>query len=117
MIELSIPGWKRLAVRHLVLDVNGTIATDGGLVAGVAERIDALREQLEILLLTADTHGAGAALAAELRVPWRKLHAGPGGEAAEKEAAVEELGTDGVVACGNGRNDVAMLRTAAPSSC
>ena len=56
-IELSIPGWKDLNLRHLVLDVNGTIALDGRLLDGVSVRIRQLGELLQVHLLTADTHG------------------------------------------------------------
>ena len=31
MIEISIPGYKHLQLKHLVLDYNGTIALDGRL--------------------------------------------------------------------------------------
>ncbi len=58
MIELNIPGRGNFSIEHLVMDVNGTLAVDGSLLDGVARRIAALRDRLEIHLLTADTHGA-----------------------------------------------------------
>ena len=42
MISVSIPGWKILQLSHLLLDYNGTIAFDGRLIDGVAERLTAL---------------------------------------------------------------------------
>ena len=35
MIKVSIPGFKSLSLKYLVLDYNGTIAIDGALVPGV----------------------------------------------------------------------------------
>ncbi len=38
MIEIEIPGWGSLRLVHAVFDVNGTLARDGELLPGVAER-------------------------------------------------------------------------------
>ena len=56
----AIPGQDPLEVRHLVLDYNGTLATDGTLVPGVAERLRELAlppHSLTIHVVTADTMG------------------------------------------------------------
>ena len=53
MMEFDIPGFRRLQIRHLVLDYNGTIAVDGILLEGVGERIRALAEHLAIHVITA----------------------------------------------------------------
>ena len=60
MMEFDIPGFRRLQIRHLVLDYNGTIAVDGILLEGVGERIRALAEHLAIHVITADTFGNAA---------------------------------------------------------
>lgn len=111
MIELSIPGRGDLTLRHIVFDVNGTLAVDGVLAPGVAERIAALAGQLEIHLLTADTHGGQAAIDAELGLTAVRVQRGQ--EREQKGAFVERLGADRVVAVGNGGNDAGMLRAAA----
>jgi P-type E1-E2 ATPase len=111
MLEIVIPSRGVLHLEHLVMDVNGTIALDGQLSGGVSERLDNLRELMDIWLVSADTQGTLAALAAGLQVGARRLRSGD--EAAQKAALVEELGADRVVAVGNGANDVAMLRRAA----
>ena len=49
MIEVDIPGYTIFQFRHLVLDVNGTIARDGQLIDGVGELLTELRSQLDIL--------------------------------------------------------------------
>jgi P-type E1-E2 ATPase len=112
VIEIAIPGRQTLRLRHLTLDVNGTLAVDGQLIPGVAERIAALRQVLEIHLLTADTHGAQDDIDRDLNLVALRLNATRSG-AEQKEDHVRVLGADSVVAIGNGVNDVLMLRTAA----
>jgi P-type E1-E2 ATPase len=111
MIKIAIPGRKSLALAYLVLDVNGTLALDGQLLPDVAAQLGELRNQIEIRLLSADTYGTLAAVAADLQVPMQRLE--PGDQAAQKAAVVETLGAGQVMAMGNGANDVGMLRQAA----
>jgi soluble P-type ATPase len=111
MIRIDIPGRGTYQLEHLVLDVNGTIATGGQLVEGVAERVHRLQERVEVHLLTADTRGRQHAIDATLRM--RAAQIAPPGGAAEKASFVRELGGEGVCAIGNGAIDVGMLRAAA----
>src|SRR6478609_6350918 len=57
MISLDVPDFGLLELHHLVSDYNGTLALDGFLHAGVAERIRALAKLIEIHVITADTFG------------------------------------------------------------
>jgi soluble P-type ATPase len=107
-IEVAIPGRSTLVLRHLVLDLNGTLALDGRLIAGVSERVVALRERLGIHLVTAGTHGNPEACARELAT---RPHLVGTGE--EKREYLRALGPEGVVAMGNGANDVLMFEEAA----
>ena len=111
MLELDIPGRGALALEHLVLDVNGTIAFDGVLFDGVGAALQSLRGTLEAVILTADTHGTADELARTLGVQLHVISAND--EAGQKAALVRELGPGSVVAVGNGANDVAMLSDAA----
>ncbi len=108
MIEIAIPGGRSLAIAHLVLDVNGTLALDGALLPGVKPRLEALRQQVQVHLLTADTHGRQAAVDAELGLQATIIRHG----AAEKGAYVLGLGGEGVAAVGNGANDLVMFNAA-----
>ena len=108
MIEVPIAGRGKLAVAHLVLDVNGTLACDGVLIPGVKERLDELEQYVDVHLLTADTHGRQAAIDEELGLTATIIQHG----AAEKGAYVLALGADGVAVIGNGANDVAMFNAA-----
>jgi soluble P-type ATPase len=109
MIEIDIPGRGLLTLNHVVLDVNGTIALDGVLLPGVKERFEKLRPQVEIHLLTADTHSKQAVIDAELGLRATIIQHG----AAEKGAYILSLGADKVAVIGNGANDAGMFNAAA----
>src|SRR3990172_2145446 len=111
MIELTIPGRGTILLHHLVCDVNGTLALDGQLIDSVAGALLSLRDRLELHLLTADTHGKQAEIDRQLGV--QAVRIPPGGESAAKAAYVRQLGSQSVVAIGNGANDAAMLFEAA----
>lgn len=115
MLELDIPGYGALALEHLVLDVNGTIADGGELLPGVAEGIAALGGVLKPVAITADTQGTATALGEQLGIEMRVIASG--WEAGDKLAIVQELGADSVVAIGNGSNDALVLKASAVGIC
>lgn len=111
MISLQIPGYADLDLRYLVSDYNGTLAVDGLLLPGVAERLTRLATQLEIHVITADTFGLARAQLAGLPVT---LTITPiENQAQSKLDFVQRLGASATVAIGNGRNDRKMLAEAA----
>ncbi|WP_419175463.1 HAD family hydrolase [Desulfosediminicola sp.] len=115
MLTIDIPGSAPLTLTHLVLDYNGTIALDGELLPGVVQRLEQLRRSLTIHVLTADTHGT---VREKLRATDIAVHViGLQDQVAAKRRFVEELGTQFVVAAGNGRNDVQMLKAASLGIC
>jgi P-type E1-E2 ATPase len=115
MIEIEIPGRGMLRLQHLVTDVNGTLAVDGMLIEGVAEKIHALKQHLTIHLLTADTHGRQTVIDHLLGLTAIRIQ--PGNEAEQKTAYVRRLGAERVAALGQGANDAGMLKTAALGLC
>ena len=54
---LNIPGREEIDVTHVILDFNGTIAVDGQLIKGVADKINTLSHLLNFVIVTADTYG------------------------------------------------------------
>jgi len=110
MIELEVPGLGTLALEHLLLDLNGTIALDGQVLPGVADRLARLWPHQSIHLLSADTLGRASETAANLGVDLVKVRAGA--ESSGKREFVERLGASQVVAIGNGANDAGMLDAA-----
>ena len=111
MFRLDIPGFKRLELKYLVLDYNGTLALDGALVQGVGDLIRELSSTLEIHVLTADTRGRCADRLKGLPVKISVLETRPEDQA--KLEYVQKLGGDATACVGNGRNDRLMLRSAA----
>lgn len=111
MIEVDIPGFKSLELEHLVLDFNGTLACDGTLLPGVAERLNHLASMLTIHVITADTFGKVTAQLNGVRCRISILSGG--GEDKEKLSYVTQLGLERTVTIGNGKNDRLMLEASA----
>ena len=113
MLELDIPGRGTFEIRHVVCDYNGTIATDGHLIEGVASRVRKIAEFAQVSVLTADTFGTVRAECEGLPVDVRVFDRDDA--SACKAAIVRELGSQGCVCIGNGFNDIAMFEEAALS--
>ena len=108
MIEGTIPGLGHLRLEHLVLDFTGTLSVDGKILPGINEKLTGLSQSLAIHVLTADTFGTAktelAGIPCEVRViKGKKLDV-------QKAEYVKKLGTENVVAFGNGVNDRKMLK-------
>lgn len=113
-MEIFIPGMGNLRPETVVVDYNGTIAQDGSLLPGVAERLERLGGLTQVVILTADTHGDCEAKLAGLPVIVEVISPAEGlGEDEAKLAYVESIGDFSCVAIGNGRNDGPMLKAAA----
>jgi len=108
MRMVEVPGRPMLELAYLVLDVNGTLTDHGVLIDGVEPALRKLQETLELHLLSADTFGSLAAIAATLGVNSHVVRDG-----GEKADFVRKTGSKHCVAIGNGANDEAMLREAA----
>lgn len=113
MVVIDIPGFKTLTLKHLVLDFNGTLAIDGRLIEGVREKLASLSHQLDIHVLTADTFGSASRELEGLDLKINILNSKE--QDTQKEDYVNRLGSEAVIAIGNGRNDMLMLRRAALS--
>jgi soluble P-type ATPase len=112
MITVNIPGQGELRLAYMILDFNGTMAIDGQLIPGVAERLAALSEKLAIYVVTADTFGTAKASLAGVKCEIAILPATEPQDIA-KRTFVQQLGANETVAIGNGRNDRLMLEIAA----
>jgi len=111
VLTLTIPGRDALHIEHLVLDYNGTLAVDGELLEGVAERLAELADGVTVHVITADTFGK--AQAALVGAPCRVVILLPEAQDSAKLDYVRKLGAESVAAIGNGRNDRLMLHAAA----
>jgi soluble P-type ATPase len=111
MIDIDIPGYRRIAVDTLLCDYNGTLARDGALVASVRSRLIRLARRLRIIVVTGDTFGSARSELDGIPVEIVVLAAEQQAEA--KQSLIEREGADRIVAVGNGRNDALMLARAA----
>ena len=114
MLNVKIPGREEMTLSHLILDYNGTIAEDGYIIDGIAERLEALMEHLQIYVITADTHGTAAQRCAGLPLEVKTF---PTTEVGEIKAAEARALTGGVVCIGNGFNDIQMSDASDLSIC
>lgn len=110
MIDLTIPGIGNVQIKHLVLDVNGTLTLDGILLDGVKERLESLARLVEVHLITADTLGRQDEIDRQLGVKAVRLK--PGNEAVQKAEFIRSLGAEHCAAIGQGANDAGMLSAA-----
>jgi soluble P-type ATPase len=106
-LVVPVPGRKPLAFHTVALDFTGTLAKDGALLAGVSGRLRRLARRLRVVVMSADTFGTVRKALSRLPVEVRVVATGR-----DKARLVEGYGAEGVVAIGNGRNDIPMVRRA-----
>lgn len=110
VLTFDIPARGVLKIKNVVFDFNGTMAVDGRLVPGLAQRLEALARQVRVHVITADTFGSAAQACREMSCTLTVLPENPIGP--HKARLVESLGAAETAAFGNGANDAAMLAAA-----
>jgi len=110
MVVIEIPGKSVLQLENLLIDFNGTIATDGIIEPGIKKRINLLGQKLKIFILSADTRGtlkeATKGIKAEvLRVSEKNSSKG-------KREILHRIGFNKTAVIGNGYNDLFILKEA-----
>ena len=111
MIAIDIPGFGKFEIRHLVCDLNGTLAENGALISGVQAELNTLARSVQLHVVTANTFGTAGR---ELEGIDCRIHTiRPEDQRHAKLAYVYLLGPRYTICIGNGRNDIDMLRAAA----
>jgi len=110
-VKITIPHYKTLQLRHVVLDYNGTIAKDGQLKAEAGSRLGALCETYKVHVITSDTFGTVQKQLEGFDVMVKVLSSD--NHTSEKAAYVNELDSTFCAAVGNGNNDAEMIESAA----
>jgi soluble P-type ATPase len=111
MIEIRIPGWGNMEIENIVLDLNGTIATDGRIQPEVKEKMGSLADRAKIYILTADTQGTATEEVRDIRVALIRISEEKSKEA--KFESLKNLNPENTVVIGNGNNDQLILKEAA----
>ena len=110
-MKISIPNYKTLEIKHVVLDYNGTLAKDGILKETAKALLEELSSLYSVHVITADTFGSVhkqvEAFDLEVKVLSSDNHT------QEKAQYIEQLGRVHCGAVGNGNNDVDMIEKAA----
>ena len=110
-IRIDIPGWGNIDIENIVIDLNGTIATDGRITPEVRKKITSLSELAKVYILTADTQGTANKEILGMNVELIKVP-----EENSKKGKFEFLSTlnlETTVVIGNGSNDQLTLKEAA----
>ena len=110
MLEVTIPGYRRVVFSHLVLDYNGTIACGGRFIPGVRDCLEALSKSVAIHILTADTFGSVEK--EMIGIPCAVVVIGKENQTQVKADYVRQMEAQKTVSVGNGRNDTLMLKEA-----
>jgi soluble P-type ATPase len=110
MYLVDIPGFGEVKVEYLVSDFTGTLSVDGALLPGVEDRLNRISEFMQVQILTADTFGKAREALEKINCTITILTGAD--HDLQKEAYVKELGSELVVALGNGNNDRKMLAAA-----
>jgi len=106
-LAVAIPGRPEVRLEHLMLDVNGTLTNRGALLDGVQARVEQLRDNLTVHLVSADTFGTLDSIAELLQVNAVKAASGD-----DKLRELDRLGRERCGVIGNGVNDVLALEAA-----
>lgn len=110
MLNINIPGFGDLNLKYALIDFNGTLATDGKLIAGITDQLNELSKDLELHIITGDGHGTAKA---ELESIHCKLTITPSeNQGITKQKYLHQLNPEVTVAIGNGQNDKYILKEA-----
>lgn len=108
MLKFEIPNSKTIEAEYLVLDYNGTLAIDGKLLPRIKEKLNALADNLQIYVVTADTFGHARESLKDVRCECIIIQEKT--QQLYKKEFVSKLNADKVIAIGNGLNDALMLK-------
>ncbi len=111
MLRMEIPGKGVYSVEFLVLDLNGTISTDGRIPGQFKDKINLLAKRLKIYILTADTRGDARERLGRITAELVRIDGEDGAE--QKKKFVSQIGAERTIAVGNGYNDHLMVKEAA----
>ncbi len=109
MLTIEIPGRETLKIENLVLDYNGTVATDGILIHGVKEKLTELSRLVSVYIITADTFGT-----VKSQLPEFETAIIPKENQRQKKLDfINDINAEKTVSIGNGTNDSLMLKHSA----
>ncbi len=114
-MEIKIPGREQLIINTIIFDYNGTLAQDGIIPSEVKTALYHLAENLNVIVLTADTfHTVERALQ---DFPGKIVVLNAEDQTHAKQEIVIKNNAETTAAVGNGANDRLMLQAAKLGIC
>ena len=110
---VDIPNYKKLEIKNIVLDYNGTIANGGKVIQKLKELLKRLCQEYSVYVITADTFGSVKQELIDFNLEVVVLKSS--NHTNEKAEFIDSLDATKTVALGNGNNDSLMLKKAALS--
>lgn len=103
----DIPGYGRLDIQTIILDLNGTLSVGGIIPNGVSDRLAQLREKgFSVVLFTGNTRNDADEICGELGIDWKLAQS-----AVEKANLAKEMDPEHCATIGNGRIDLELFKT------
>jgi len=110
VIQINIPGWGTMEIENVVLDLNGTLATDGKILPEIKRKINSLAGHVKTFILTADTQGTATEEIRELGAELIKIEGKDSKQGKFNFLKTQDLEKTAVI--GNGSNDQLILKEA-----
>ncbi len=114
-MKINIPNYKEIDIKNIVLDFNGTLASEGVVKQSTKSLLNELKSKLNIFVVTADTFGTVKEELRDVDVKYHIISKGSGSK--DKEDFVKKLSKDNTIAIGNGHNDILMIKAAEIGIC
>lgn len=108
-IHIKIPWGEKYTINNAVFDLNGTLANNGEIAPSTKKLLKELAQQVNIYILTADTHNTAENLKTEFREFAEIIVLKSDEHAWEKARFVQNLEFRETVTLGNGGNDLKMV--------
>ena len=115
MINIEIPGYGNLHIKNVLIDYNGTIASEGKLIPSLKNIIEKLSKKVNLYVITADTFGTVSKEIENFSIEIIKIE--KENERQQKLEALKKLGSQNTISYGNGNNDKLIIKESVIGIC
>ena len=115
MIYIERPGQGNLEIDFILIDFEGTLASDRRVHPKAKDKINLLSKRAKIYILTKE--GKDQVMEVLRKVKAEIIHCAEGDVSVRKSDLLRQLGANRTVAIGNGQDDISMIEEAALGIC
>jgi len=115
MITIQRPGWSNLETEFILIDFEGTLASDRRVHPKAKDKINLLSKRTKIYILTAEEKEQVEEVLRKVKAEFIYLTQGESSQ--KKLDLLRQLGPNRTVAIGNGADDVSMIEEAGLGIC